>query len=224
MISKLIDHTLLKVDTSQADIIQLCEEALQYGTYSVCVNPMWVSLAKMRLLDSQVKVCTVIGFPLSATYESVALVEAELALMSGASELDVVLNVGALKSGDYYRVSTQLKTIVNAIRNVQMQDTVIKVIVESAVLNEREKKLAAEIVVASGADYLKTSTGFIPNPHLEDDVRFFKSVLPPDFKIKASGGIRDYQTARKLVDLGVERIGTSSTKQIIEQERVLGDS
>ncbi len=217
-IAKWIDHTLLKVDASQADIERICEEAIQFGTYSVCVNPHWVSVANRALAGSSIKVCTVVGFPLGATYDSAVLVETELAMSHGAREIDMVMNVGAFKSGDYDKVLHGIKMVTDMAHN--WGDVTVKVIVESAVLTDEEKRTVASLVAQSGADYLKTSTGFLPNPDLLHDVKLFIEALPQGFPIKASGGIRDYQMAKALLDLGVARIGASSTAKIVEEEAV----
>ena len=216
-VAQKIDHTLLKVDATRTEIEQLCEEAIQFKTFSVCINPVWVSLAHSLLRNTQVKVCSVVGFPLGATLDSVILAETEMVLTQGASEIDMVMNVSKFKSGDYNRVATGIQLVSN-FAHAFRPETIVKVIVESAVLTEEEKRTAASMVVDSGADFLKTSTGYIPNPALIDDVALFKKVLPDEFRIKAAGGIRSYEMVKVLLDMGVNRIGASSTRKIIEEE------
>lgn len=219
-IAKWIDHTLLKVDATQEAIENLCREAVHYGTYAVCVNPRWVSVAREARRGSDVKVCTVVGFPLGATFESIILTETELAMAYGAEEIDMVMNVGALKSGDHRRVLSGLRRVTE-LAHASDGDVMVKVIVESAVLTREEKLLAASLVVESGADFLKTSTGFVVTPDLLGDVELFRNALPDGFPIKAAGGIRDYHTAKRLLDMGVVRIGTSSTQALVEGERAM---
>lgn len=220
-IAKFIDNTLLKVDASQRAIEDLCSEAVTYETFAVCVNPGWVKTAYQVVKGSGVKVCSVVGFPLGATFDSVILSESELALAHGAEEIDMVMNVGAIKSGEYNRALQTMKMVSELVHGT-LSHGIVKVIVESVALTLEEKKLVAALVVDSGADFLKTSTGFIPNPHLVDDVAYFLETLPAGFKIKAAGGIRDYDTAKRFVDMGVSRIGTSSAKIIVEGENQTG--
>ena len=218
-IAQYIDHTLLKVDATQTEIEQLCEEALALRTYSVCINPMWVSVAQSALAGSPIKVCTVVGFPLGATYTTAILAETDMAIRHGATEIDMVMNVGALKSG-YDEQALDGMRLVSKMAH-EAGDIIVKVIVESAVLIDSEKRTAARPVVESGADFLKTSTGYVANPGLTGDVGLFVSVLPALFPIKAAGGIRNYETAKTLLDMGVARIGASSTVKIVEEERNL---
>lgn len=217
-IANLIDHTLLKVDATQADILKLCQEAKEFHTYSVCVNPAWVATAKDELQNSPIAVCSVIGFPLGATFDAVVRVEAEFAILQGADELDMVMNVGAFKSKKYRETLQGIRHIVDLAHGNNRQIPV-KVIVESVVLSEAEKREAAALVVESGADFLKTSTGTIPNPNLLADVKLFMDVLPANFPVKAAGGIRTYDTAKALIDMGVQRIGASSTRNILAEEQ-----
>ncbi|MBE3556367.1 MAG: deoxyribose-phosphate aldolase [Firmicutes bacterium] len=207
-----VESTLLKVDARQADIEALCREAQSLGCLGVCINPYWVAAAKATLGEAPVKVVTVIGFPLGATQTGVKLVEMGWTMQAGADELDVVMNVGALKSGQRETVLDELLTLVNTAHS---QQRVVKVIVESAVLTEAEKEEAAHLVAESGADYLKTSTGYVPNDHLLEDVRLFRRVLPDSVGIKAAGGIRDRQMAEALVEAGAARLGTSSAGKIL---------
>ncbi len=218
-ISKYIDHTLLKVDATREDIQRICQEAKCFETYSVCVNPVWVPTAHQMLEATGVKVCSVVGFPLGASFDSTILSETELAIANGADEIDMVMNVGEFKSGNYQRVTSGIQSVAKLAHGINT-DIIVKVIVESAVLTEQEKKTVASIVAGTGADFLKTSTGFVPNDHLLDDVKLFLQVLPSGFKVKAAGGIRSYKLAKELIDLGVSRIGASSTKRIIEEEKL----
>lgn len=218
-IASIIDHTLLKVNASEQDIKNLCQEAVEFGTYSVCVNPSWVKTAYESLKNSSVKVCTVVGFPLGASYDSTILGETELAIANGAKEIDMVMNVGAFKSGKYKEVEKSIQNVANFAHSLG-EDIIVKVIVESAVLTDEEKDRIARIILnETSADFLKTSTGFVPNDHLVQDVSLFANILKGQKKIKAAGGIRTYGTAKQLVEAGATRIGASSTKKIVAEER-----
>ncbi len=214
-LAKLIDHTLLKPDATKDDIKRLCEEAKKYGFWSVCVNPAYVSLATEILAETDVKVCSVVGFPLGANAPEVKALEAERAVNDGASEIDMVINVGALKSRDYELVKEDIRKVVE--RAKARRDTVVKVIIETGLLTEDEKVLACRLVKESGADFVKTSTGFNAPGATVDDVKLMRSVVGSDFGVKASGGIRTYRDAAKLVEAGANRIGTSSGIAIIEE-------
>lgn len=217
-IASIIDHTLLKVDATEQDIKRLCEEAVNFGTYSVCVNPAWVKTAYDSLKDSSVKVCTVVGFPLGASFTSTALGETELAIVNGAREIDMVMNVGAFKSGKYKEVEKSIQNLSNFAHSFS-QDIIVKVIVESAVLTDEEKEIIAKIILnETSADFLKTSTGFVPNDHLVHDVLLFANILKGEVDIKAAGGIRSYEMARQLAEAGATRLGASATKKIVEEE------
>jgi deoxyribose-phosphate aldolase len=170
------------------------------------------------LKGTGIKTCSVVGFPLGSTYPSVKLQEAEIALAHGAEEIDMVMNVGLFKSGDYQRVFSEVRDLSTLVHGID-SSYLVKVIVESAVLSVDEKKRVGALVADSGADFLKTSTGFVGNDHLVEDVKFFLNVLPKGFKVKAAGGIREYKVAKQLIDLGVSRIGASSTRKIVEEER-----
>jgi len=214
-LAKLIDHTLLKPDATKDDIKRLCEEAKKYGFWSVCVNPTYVSLATDILGDSDVKVCSVVGFPLGANTPEVKALEAERAVNDGASEIDMVLNVGALKSRDYESVKEDIRKVVESAK--ARKNTVVKVIIEAGLLTEDEKVLACRLVKESGADFVKTSTGFNASGATVHDVKLMRRVVGSDFGVKASGGIRTYRDAAKLVEAGANRIGTSSGIAIIEE-------
>ncbi len=214
-LAKLIDHTLLKPDATKDDIKRLCEEAKKYGFWSVCVNPAYVSLATEILAETDVKVCSVVGFPLGANAPEVKALEAESAVNDGASEVDMVINIGALKSGDYEFAKEDIRKVVE--RAKARRDTVVKVIIETGLLTEDEKVLACRLVKESGADFVKTSTGFNAPGATVHDVKLMRSVVGSDFGVKASGGIRTYRDAAKLVEAGANRIGTSSGIAIIEE-------
>ena len=214
-LAKLIDHTLLKPDATKDDIKRLCEEAKKYGFWSVCVNPTYVSLATDILGETDVKVCSVVGFPLGANTPEVKALEAERAVNDGASEIDMVMNIGALKSRDYELVKEDIRKVVE--RAQARKNTVVKVIIEAGLLTDDEKVLACRLVKESGADFVKTSTGFNAPGATVHDVKLMRSVVGSDFGVKASGGIRTYHDAAKLVEAGANRIGTSSGIAIIEE-------
>ncbi len=214
-LAKLIDHTLLKPDATKDDINRLCEEAKKYGFWSVCVNPAYVSLATEILAETDVKVCSVVGFPLGANAPEVKALEAERAVNDGASEIDMVINIGALKSRDYELVEEDIRKVVE--RAKARRDTVVKVIIEAGLLTEDEKVLACRLVKESGADFVKTSTGLNAPGATVEDIKLMRSVVGSDFGVKASGGIRTYRDAAKFVEAGANRIGTSSGIAIIEE-------
>lgn len=211
----MIDHSLLKSEVTEEEIKRLCEEGRKYGFASVCVNPIWVSLCVDLLKGSSVKICTVSGFPLGANKPEVKAKEAEIAINEGADEIDMVANIGALRAGDFKLVEEDIKTVRNAIG----REKILKVIIETAVLNNEEKIKATEIVMACEADFVKTSTGFGYSGATVEDVRLLKNVVGEKIKIKASGGIRDYNTALELIKAGASRIGTSSGVEIVEQSK-----
>jgi deoxyribose-phosphate aldolase len=207
-LAKLIDHTLLKPDATKDDIKRLCEEAKKYGFWSVCVNPTYVPLATDILGETDVKVCSVVGFPLGANTPEVKALEAERAVNDGASEIDMVINIGALKSHDYELVKGDIRKVVE--RAKARRDTVVKVIIEAGLLTEDEKVLACRLVKESGADFVKTSTGFNASGATVHDVKLMRNTVGSNFGLKASGGIRTYRDATKLIEAGANRIGTSS--------------
>jgi len=212
-LAKLIDYTLLKPDATKDDIKRLCEEAKKYGFWSVCVNPTYVSLANDILRETDVKVCSVVGFPLGANTPEVKALEAERAVNDGASEIDMVINIGALKSRDYELVEEDIRKVVE--RAKARKDTVVKVIIETGLLTEDEKVLACRLVKESGADFVKTSTGFNAPGATVHDVKLMRSVVGSNFGLKASGGIKTHRDATKLIEAGANRIGTSSGVAII---------
>ncbi len=212
-LAKLIDHTLLKPDAVPGAIEKLCREAAEYGFASVCVNPANVARAVQLLRGTRVKVCTVIGFPLGATTSLAKAFEARDAVAGGADELDMVLNVGALKAGDEALVSRDMRSVVEA-----AEGRVVKVILETGLLTEEEKVKACLLAKEAGAAFVKTSTGFGPGGATVEDVRLMRRTVGPDFGVKASGGIRDRETAERMVAAGATRLGTSSGVAIVRGE------
>lgn len=210
-LARFIDHTLLKPDATEEQIAKVCSEAMENDFYSVCINPYWVPLAAGLLEGTPVKVCTVIGFPLGATTTKAKAFEAGEAVAQGAKEVDMVMNVGALKSGDYDLVLNDIQTVVKTVRG----RAIVKVILETGFLNETEKIKACELSVAAGAHFVKTSTGFGPGGATVEDISLMRRVVGPDIGVKASGGIRDYDTAIAMIKAGATRIGTSSGVKII---------
>ena len=204
-IAKYIDYTLLKATATPADIEKLCKEALEYGFYSVCVNSGYVPLAAEQLKGSKVKVCTVVGFPLGAMSTQAKLYETSVALSQGAQEIDMVLNVGLFLSGNVAKVLDEI-----ALLKQEIGDRVLKVIIETCYLNDDQKRLASQVCVDAGADFVKTSTGFGAGGATLADVQLIREVVGDRAKIKASGGIRDKQTALQYISLGVDRIGASA--------------
>lgn len=205
-----IDHTLLKPTARPEDIKRLCQEALDYKFFAVCVNSVYIPLAKDELEGSDVKLAAVIGFPLGAMATSVKIQEAAYCLEQGADEIDMVINLGWLKSGAYTDVLNELKSL-KAITT----DRILKVIIETCYLSEEEIVKACELVVEAGADFVKTSTGFGTGGATFKDVALMKATVGEKARIKASGGIRDRDTALKYVQMGVSRLGTSSGIRII---------
>ncbi len=209
-ISKYLDYTILKPEATKEDIIKLCYEAKEAKTASVCINPAYVSLAAKLLENTDVKVCTVIGFPLGANDSFTKLMELNSAIKNGATELDMVINVGALKSKDYEYVENEIATLKNA-----CGDLILKVIIETCLLTDEEKVKACELSVAAGADFVKTSTGFGAYGAKIEDIKLMKETVKDKAKVKASGGIRDYATALAMIEAGADRIGTS---KLIKEE------
>jgi deoxyribose-phosphate aldolase len=205
IIARSIDHTLLRSDATQEDIENLCKEALAFGFHSVCINPFFVKSAKAPLKDSQVKVATVIGFPLGANLTDVKVYEAMNAALSGADELDIVINIGALKSGDWKTVRKDLCDVIMATRGL-----IHKAIIEACYLNEDEKKKVVMTALDVGAEFIKTSTGFGPKGAEIEDVRFIKSLVGDKAGIKAAGGIRTLKQVVDFIEAGAARIGTST--------------
>jgi deoxyribose-phosphate aldolase len=209
-LNQYIDHTLLKATATENDIIQLCKEAVEYKFYAVCVNSCYVALAKKELEKSEVNVCSVVGFPLGAMSTQAKAMEANKAVVDGADEIDMVINVGLLKSGNFDAVWKDIETVKKTIGK-----TVLKVILETCYLEKPEIIKASELAMLSGADFIKTSTGFGTRGATFEDVQLMKSVVKDQLKIKASGGIKDKFTALEYIALGVDRIGTSSGIDIV---------
>ena len=210
-VAKLIDHTLLKPAATRQDIHRLCEEARQYGFFSVCINPVWVSYAKEQLKGSDVKVCTVIGFPLGANTTAVKVYETEDALKNGADEIDMVINIGALKAQEYQTVLQDIQ----AVRKACMGH-VLKVIIETSQLTDEEKVKACELSAQAEADFVKTSTGFTGGGATAPDVALMRKSIPSQMQVKASGGVRTRADFDAMVAAGATRIGTSSGVKIVE--------
>lgn len=210
-LAKVIDHTLLKPVATRAQIEKLCAEARQYGFASVCVNPCWVPLCAELLKNSGVAVCTVIGFPLGATTTEAKAFEASDALQNGAGELDMVLNIGALKSGDYETVRQDVRAVREA-----GDDFILKVIIETSELTRDEKVKACELAAEAGADFVKTSTGFASGGATVEDVRLMKASVPSGVQVKASGGVRTRADVDAMLAAGATRVGASAGVSIIE--------
>ncbi|MCD6595251.1 deoxyribose-phosphate aldolase [bacterium] len=210
-IAKFIDHTLLKANVTESDIRKLCSEAKEYHFASVCVNPYWVPLCHELLENTDVKIATVIGFPLGATPEEIKVFEAKQALQNGADEFDMVINIGALKSDNLKYVFEDTKSVVDAVA-----PNTVKVIIETALLTDEEKVEACTIAKEAGAHFVKTSTGFSSGGATVDDVRLMKAVVDGDLQIKASGGIHDYETALEMIKAGATRIGASAGIAIVK--------
>ncbi len=210
-LAKYIDHTLLKPQADKASIKTLCDEARQYGFFSVCVNPYWVPFCKEQLKSSDVKVCTVIGFPLGANTTEVKVLEAKDALKNGADELDMVINLGAVKSGDWDTVLKDIQAVRNAGENFTL-----KVIIETSVLTQEEKIKACELSTQAGADFVKTSTGFTGGGATVEDVKLMRQTVPAHMQVKASGGVRTREDFDAMVAAGATRIGASAGVKIVE--------
>lgn len=210
-LNKYIDHTILKATASSADVQKLCEEAIEHEFYSVCVNGCYVADAKHLLQGTDVKVAAVVGFPLGAMTTASKVFEAKEAIENGASEIDMVINVAKLKDGEFDYVENEIRLIKEAIGN-----NVLKVIIETCYLTDEEKVKACELSLVAKADFVKTSTGFGTGGATYEDVKLMKSVVGDNARVKASGGVRDKETAQKYVDLGAERLGTSSGIEIVK--------
>lgn len=212
-ILKMIDHTLLKPEATEEMVENLCNEALQYGFAAVCVNPYFVRKCKDLLKDSDVKVATVIGFPLGANTKEVKAFETKDAINNGAQEIDMVINIGALKNKDYGIVKEDIKAVVEAAKG----EAIVKVIIETSLLTEEEKTKACQLSMEAGADFVKTSTGFSTGGATVEDVKLMKSIVGDKLEIKASGGVRDLDTAKKMIDAGASRLGASAGVKIAEE-------
>lgn len=208
-----IDHTLLKPETAIVDIKKLCDEAIEHGFASVCVNPCYVTSVKEFLKESDVKVCTVVGFPLGATTSEVKAFEAAQAIENGANEIDMVINIGALKEERYDYVESDIKSVAEKCKGKAL----LKVIIETCVLDDEQKTRACELAKSAGADYVKTSTGFSTSGAKVSDILLMRNTVGRDMGVKASGGIRDLETALKMIEAGASRIGTSASVKIINE-------
>ena len=211
-IVKFIDHTLLKPDATIFDIKKLCDEAIKYNFFAVCVAPIYVSYVKEILREYEIKIATVVGFPLGNTTIKSKIFEAKEAIKNGADEIDMVINIGYLKSKNYKYIHDEI----NAVKN-EIGEKILKVIIETSLLNTEEKIIASTIVKAAGADFVKTSTGFSQGGATKEDVELIKKVVGENFGIKASGGIRTFEQAVELIKSGANRIGTSSSVKIVEE-------
>ncbi len=209
---KLFDHTILKADARSGDVVRICDEAKTYGFMSVCVNSFYTPLVKEQLSGTDIKVCTVVGFPLGQMSTETKALETAYAVESGADEIDMVINVGALKDGSDAEVLADIR----AVRAVCKGKT-LKVIIETCLLTEEEKIRACELSVRAGADFVKTSTGFSTGGATVEDVALMRKTVGPDIGVKASGGIRDAKTAQAMLDAGASRLGTSATVAIIKE-------
>ena len=210
-LAKYIDHTLLKQQASQADIEKICDEAKQYGFASVCVNPSYVALAAKLLAGTDVTPCCVIGFPLGACTPAAKAFETADAVANGAREVDMVINVGAIKSGDWALVQRDIAGVVSAAAGRAK----VKVILETCLLTDEEKVQACRTAVAAGADFVKTSTGFSTGGATAHDVRLMRETVGPDIGVKASGGVRTYADAMTMIEAGASRLGASAGAKII---------
>ncbi len=212
-IAALIDHTILKPEATRDDIVKICREARQYGFASVCVNPYWVPLARAELAGSAVKVCTVVGFPLGATSTEAKVAETIAALRAGAEEIDMVINIGALRSGDQETVRQDIRQVVEAAHRA---GAIVKTILETALLDDSQKALACTLAKQAGADFVKTSTGFSTSGATAHDVALMRGVVGPGMGVKAAGGIRTLNDLRAMTAAGATRIGASASIKIVE--------
>lgn len=210
-IAKYIDHTILKPETQKNDVIRVCQEAKQYGFYSVCINSCYVPLVKEQLKGTDIKVTAVVGFPLGAMDMKAKAYETKVAVENGADEIDMVINIGALKDKDYDYVREDIKHVVASLN----QNILLKVIIETSLLTEEEKIKACELSMEAGAHFVKTSTGFSTGGATVEDVRLMRSVVGDRLGVKASGGIRNYETAMKMIEAGANRLGISASVAVV---------
>lgn len=210
-LNRMMDHTILKADATEQDVLQVIEEAKEYHFYSVCINPTWVKLAAEKLAGEPVAVCTVIGFPLGANTSEVKAYETTDAINNGADEVDMVINVGALKSAQYKKVQQDIEAVVAAAKDRAL----VKVIIETALLTKEEIVKACELAQAAGADFVKTSTGFSTSGAAATDVKLMRETVGPSMGVKASGGIHSAQEAMAMIEAGANRLGTSASVAII---------
>ncbi|MCM3512559.1 deoxyribose-phosphate aldolase [Carnobacterium inhibens] len=211
-LNKTIDHTLLKPEATEAQIKTLCEEAAKYDFMSVCVNPTWVKKAAELLAGTDVKVCTVIGFPLGANTSEVKAYEAEDAIKNGATEVDMVINIGALKGGNDTLVQSDIESVVAVSKGKALS----KVIIETSLLTDDEKVRACELAKKAGADFVKTSTGFSTGGATLEDIKLMRATVGPEMGVKASGGVRTTEDAHQFIEAGATRLGSSNGLAIVE--------
>jgi deoxyribose-phosphate aldolase len=212
-IAALIDHTILKPDATRGDVVKVCREARQYQFASVCVNPYWVPLVRAELSGSKVRVCSVVGFPLGATSTEAKVAETAAAVRAGAQEIDMVINVGALRSGDHEAVKADIQEVVKLAHSA---GAIVKVILETALLDDNQKAVACTLSKLAGADFVKTSTGFGPSGATAHDVALMREVVGPIMGVKASGGIRTLADLQTMTAAGATRIGASASVKIVE--------
>ena len=210
-ISQLIDHTVLKATATREDVVKICNEAKEHGFFSVCINPTHIELAKKELENSEVRVCTVIGFPLGANTKEVKAFETKDAISKGADEVDMVINIGALKDKNYDLVYEDIKAVVDAAN----KEALVKVIIETCYLTDEEKVKACELAVKAGTDFVKTSTGFGTGGSTPEDISLMRKTVGEDIGVKASGGVRVQEDAIKVIDAGATRIGASASIAIV---------
>lgn len=210
-IAKMIDHTLLKPETTKSQIDQLLKEAKEYRFASVCINPSWVKYASEQLQGTEVKVCTVIGFPLGATTTEAKVFEAKQAIENGANEIDMVIAIGQLKSGN----TDYVKNDIEKVKKTAGKDIIVKVIIETTLLTNEEKEIACKLSQEAGADFVKTSTGFAGGGATVEDVQLMHRVVGSDLQIKASGGVRNLEDALQMIEAGASRLGASAGVDIL---------
>jgi deoxyribose-phosphate aldolase len=218
-IASLIDHTLLRPEATAPDIHKLCVEARKHEFASVCVNPYWVRLAAAELATSPVKVCTVVGFPLGASATAGKVAETEAAIIDGATEIDMVLNIGELRGGHHEEVEEDIRAVVEI---AHRGDAIVKVILETCLLTDEQKIAACQIAKKAGADFVKTSTGFSTGGATVGDIFLMRREVGPDMGVKASGGIRTLEDVQRMVTAGATRIGTSSGVKLVEAAAAAG--
>lgn len=209
--ASIIDHTLLKAETTKEQIEKLCAEAKQFGFASVCVNPAWVKFSSELLQETSVSVCTVIGFPLGANTSAVKVFETKDAIANGANEVDMVINIGELKANNDDFVQAEIAAVVEAAKS----NAIVKVIIEACLLTDEEKERACRLSVAAGADFVKTSTGFSTGGATAEDVAIMRKTVGPEIGVKASGGVRNLEDMQKMIEAGANRVGASSSVAIV---------
>ena len=212
-VARLIDHTILKPEATRAEVLQVCAEARKYPFASVCVNPCWISLVSAELQGTDVKVCSVIGFPFGANTTAIKVAETLGAIADGASEIDMVLNIGELRAGENQAVEADIRAVAEA---CHAKGAILKVIFETALLDDAQKRTACRLSVAAGADFVKTSTGFSKGGATEADIALMRAEVGPSIGVKASGGVRTLENLRAMVAAGASRIGASASVAIVE--------